>query len=141
MIQFSLACAREHRFDAWFRNAQAFDDQQANGDVICPVCGSAEVEKALMAPAVARPATDKIAVTKQHPKQAEIIAMLREIRRKVTKEAEYVGDRFAEEARKIHFDEADPRGIYGEATRDEVAELIEDGVDFLPLPDLPEEAN
>ncbi|MNY77609.1 hypothetical protein D3C86_2175740 [compost metagenome] len=67
--------------------------------------------------------------------------MLRDYRKQVTTEADYVGDRFAEEARKIHFEEAEARGIYGEATRDEVAALLDDGVDFLPLPDLPEEHN
>lgn len=150
MIQFSLTCGDQHRFDAWFRNAQAYDEQRAQGIVTCPICGSTEVDKALMAPNVARPTTDKtastaappsIAATKAHPRQAEIMAMLREIRRRVTSEADYVGNRFAEEARKIHFDEAEARGIYGEATQDEVAELLEDGIDFLPLPDLPEEAN
>ncbi len=127
--------------DAWFKSAEAYDEQASRGIVTCPVCNSVKVEKALMAPAVSRMNSDKVSLSSGHPQQAEIREMLRVMRKKVTSEADYVGDRFAEEARKIHFKEADPRGIYGEATRDEVAELIDDGVDFLPLPHVPDEAN
>lgn len=140
MITYSLACANQHKFDAWFRSAEAYEEQHAQGIVTCPVCGSLKVEKALMAPAL-RMTSDKISVSTGHPMQSEIREFLRAMRKKVTSEADYVGDKFAEEARKIHFKESDPRGIYGEATRDEVAELLDDGVDFLPLPQLPEEAN
>lgn len=141
MITYALLCDNQHRFDAWFRSAEAFDEQLARGIVSCPVCASIKVEKALMAPAVARSGSDKVTVSSGHPQQAEIRELLRAMRRKVVSEADYVGDRFAEEARKIHFREADARGIYGEATRDEVAGLIDDGVDFLPLPNLPDEHN
>ncbi|WP_374627952.1 DUF1178 family protein [Devosia sp.] len=141
MITYALLCDNQHRFDAWFRSAEAFDEQLARGIVSCPVCASIRVEKALMAPAVARSGSDKVTVSSGHPQQAEIRELLRAMRRKVVSEADYVGDRFAEEARKIHFREADARGIYGEATRDEVAGLIDDGVDFLPLPNLPDEHN
>ena len=141
MISYSLVCDNSHKFDAWFRSAEAFDEQHNRGIVTCPMCNSAKVEKALMAPAVNRMNSDKVSLSTGHPMQAEIREMLRTMRRKVTSEADYVGDRFAEEARKIHFKEAEARGIYGEATRDEVAELIDDGVDFLPLPHIPEEAN
>ncbi len=141
MITYALLCDNQHRFDAWFRSAEAFDEQLARGIVSCPVCASIRVEKALMAPAVARSGSDKVTVSSGHPQQAEIRELLRAMRRKVVSEADYVGDRFAEEARKIHFHEADARGIYGEATRDEVAGLIDDGVDFLPLPNLPDEHN
>lgn len=140
MITYSLACANQHKFDAWFRSAEAYDEQHAKGIVTCPVCGSVQVDKALMAPAL-RMTSDKISVSTGHPMQSEIREFLRAMRKKVTSEADYVGDKFAEEARKIHFKEADSRGIYGEATRDEVAELLDEGVDFLPLPQLPEEAN
>lgn len=141
MITYSLVCDSSHKFDAWFRSAEAFDEQAARGIVACPVCGSGKVGKALMAPALSRASSDKLSLSSGHPQQAEIREMLRMMRKKVTSEADYVGDRFAEEARRIHFKEADPRGIYGEATHDEVAELLDDGVDFLPLPNLPEEAN
>jgi len=141
VITYSLACENQHKFDAWFRSAEAYDEQHGQGIVNCPVCGSAKVEKALMAPAVSRSRSDKVSVSQGHPLQGEIRDFLRAMRKKVTSEADYVGDRFAEEARKIHYRETDPRGIYGEATRDEVASLLDEGVDFLPLPNLPEEAN
>ena len=141
MITYSLACENQHKFDAWFRSAEAYDEQAGRGIVSCPVCGSVKVEKALMAPAVSRTGSEKVSLSQGHPRLAEVHGFLRAMRQKITSEADYVGDKFAEEARKIHFEETDPRGIYGEATRDEVAGLIEDGIEFLPLPQLPEEAN
>ena len=141
MIQYALQCSNGHQFDAWFGNAAAFDDQQRRGLVTCVVCGDGAVEKALMAPALTRPAGDKVAVSAGHPDEAKIRELLRAYRHKVTSEADYVGNKFAEEARKIHFEEVEARGIYGEATRDEVVGLAEDGIEFLPLPDLPEEHN
>ena len=141
MISYSLVCDNSHKFDAWFRNAEAYEEQHDRGIVTCPMCNSGKVEKALMAPAVSRMNSDKVSLSTGHPMQSEIREMLRTMRKKVTSEADYVGDKFAEEARKIHFKEAEARGIYGEATRDEVAALLDDGVDFMPLPDLPEEHN
>ncbi|WP_375452619.1 DUF1178 family protein [uncultured Devosia sp.] len=141
MIQYTLECANAHRFDAWFKNAAAFDAQQARGVVSCATCGSAQVSKALMAPAVARSGSEKMSLSAGHPDAAKLREMLRAYRQKVTSEADYVGDKFAEEARKIHFEEVEARGIYGEATRDEVIALAEEGVEFAPLPDLPEEHN
>lgn len=136
MIQYSLQCSKGHRFDAWFKNAAAYDEQQARGIVTCAQCGDAHVEKAPMAPNVARTDQERVPLSAAHPDAARFRDMLRQYRKKVMSEADYVGDRFAEEARKIHFEEAEARGIYGEATREEVAGLIEDGVDFLPLPDI-----
>lgn len=139
MIHYSLLCASDHEFDGWFKSSEAYEAQRSRGLVTCPVCNGSEVRKALMAPAVAP--SDKIAVAAGHPDPAQIRAMLRAVREKVISEADYVGDRFAEEARKIHFEELPARGIYGEATREDVASLVEDGVDILPLPNLPEEHN
>ncbi len=141
MIQYSLHCSKGHQYDAWFKSAAAFDQQQARGIVTCAVCGDPTVTKAPMAPSVARTDQDRVSLSSGHPEATRMREMLRALRHKVTSEADYVGDRFAEEARKIHFEEAEARGIYGEATRDEVAGLLEDGVDFMPLPDLPEEHN
>lgn len=145
MISFALACDSGHRFDAWFRNADACTAQLADKVVSCPVCSSVEVDKALMAPAIAR-AAETAAPLPEKSRMGmgippEFVDALRALRRKVVADADYVGDRFAEEARKIHFHEVEARGIYGEATREEVAGLIEDGVDILPLPRLPDEAN
>lgn len=141
MIQYSLICDNAHKFVAWFRSAEAYDAQQERGIVSCPVCASTSVDKALMAPAVSRAGPDRMSLSTGHPEHRQLREAMIALRRKVTSEADYVGDRFAEEARKIHFEEVDPRGIYGEATRDEVVGLLEDGVDFMPLPNLPDEAN
>lgn len=141
MIQYALVCENAHKFDAWFRNAEAYDDQHKRGIVTCPICMSAAVDKALMAPAVARSSSEKVALSIGHPQQAQLREAMLALRNKVTSEADYVGDKFAEEARKIHFKDVEARGIYGEATQDEVASLIEDGVDFMPLPNIPEDHN
>jgi len=139
VIQYSLQCSKGHRFDAWFKSAGAYDEQQARGIVTCAQCGDAHVEKALMAPNVARTDHERASLSAAHPDMARMREMLRQYRSKVVTEADYVGDRFAEEARKMHFEEVEARGIYGEATRDEVAALLDDGVDFLPLPDMGED--
>ncbi len=141
MIHYSLHCANDHNFDAWFRNAEAYETQHKRGIVTCPVCGSDGVGKALMAPALAKSGEAKVPLSIGHPQQAEIRQAMLALRNKVLTEAEDVGDKFAEEARKIHFKEVDARGIYGEATREEVAGLVEDGVDFMPIPSIPEEHN
>ena len=141
MIHYALVCENAHQFEAWFRNADAYEDQHRHGIVTCPVCNSVSVEKAPMAPAVNRSGSEKVSLSIGHPEHAQIREALRALRQKVVSEADYVGDKFAEEARKIHFKDVEARGIYGEATRDEVASLIEDGVDFMPLPNLPEEHN
>jgi hypothetical protein len=141
VIQYTLVCDSQHKFEAWFRNAAAYDEQSARGIVTCPVCNSSGVGKAMMAPAVNRSGSDKVALSIGHPEHRKLREAMQALRNKVTSEADYVGDKFAEEARKIHFKEVDARGIYGEATREEVAGLVEDGVDFMPLPALPDEAN
>jgi len=135
VIQFALHCSKGHSFDAWFRNAAAFDEQQARGIVTCAVCGDAAVEKALMAPAVAT-SEKSVALSAGVPDPAKLRAMLRAYRQHVIASADNVGTRFAEEARKIHFEETEARGIYGQATRDEVVALLDEGIDFMPLPDL-----
>jgi hypothetical protein len=139
VINYSLHCSQGHRFEAWFKSAAAFDEQKARGIVSCAQCGDMHVEKAPMAPAVARTDSERVTVSSSHPDAIRFRELLREYRRKVMSSSENVGDRFAEEARKIHFEEAEARGIYGEATRDEVAALLEDGIDFLPLPDVGED--
>lgn len=136
MIQYSLHCSNGHTFDAWFKNAAAFDQQQARGNVSCAVCGDGAISKAPMAPAVARSDQGKVALSAGQPDPAQIRQLLRAYRQKVLSEAENVGERFAEEARKIHYDEAEARGIYGQATRDEVVALADEGIEFMPLPDI-----
>jgi hypothetical protein len=144
VIKYSLVCDKAHAFDAWFASAAAFDEQKARGIVTCPMCNSADVGKALMAPAVSRPRTENTSVAVPQAAPAippQLLEALRAFRRMVVEDADYVGERFAEEARKIHFEDAPERGIYGEATREEVHSLLEDGIEVLPLPSLPEEHN
>ncbi|MFT6657451.1 DUF1178 family protein [Maritalea sp.] len=141
MIQYSLSCANEHKFEAWFKNADAYDVQASQGVLECPVCGSGDVNKALMTPAVGKKTNQKVALSAGHPDQKALREAMNKLRSKVVNEAEYVGDRFAEEARKIHLEEKESRGIYGEATSEEVTGLVEDGIDFLPLPAAPEDHN
>ncbi|GGA91904.1 hypothetical protein GCM10011491_19890 [Brucella endophytica] len=141
MIRFSLHCDREHEFEGWFRNNEDFERQAARGLVECPACGSSRVEKALMTPSVSTSRKkEKIALATSEA-QSALIEQMRELSRKLRENADYVGDNFAEEARKIHFGEADPRGIYGEASREEVTALVEEGVEIMPLPVFPEDRN
>ena len=141
MIHYSLVCDKSHKFDGWFASAAAYDAQKVRGLVTCPICLTTIVDKALMAPSLSRSGSEKVSLSIGHPQHAQLREAMQALRNKVTSEADYVGDKFAEEARKIHFKEVDQRGIYGEATRDEVAALAEEGVDFMPLPNLPEEHN
>ncbi len=141
MIRFSLSCEHDHEFEAWFRSNDDFDTQKKRGFVECPDCGSSKVEKALMAPAVSTGRKrEKIALA-MGEQQKKVMAQLKEMSEKIRENADYVGDKFAEEARKIHFGEADARGIYGEATPEEARSLAEDGVGFMPIPVFPEDRN
>lgn len=142
MIKFSLICDQGHDFEAWFRNTGDFETQKKRGFLECPSCGSTRISKALMAPNVSTARKrEEVAVATGNAVQREIMAKLQEMARAVKKNGEDVGERFPEEARKIHYGESDPRGIYGKATPDEVASLLDEGVEVLPLPDLPEELN
>ena len=147
MIHYDLICDKGHAFDGWFRNSAAYDEQAAKGLVSCSVCGSAKVEKQLMAPGIPAKSNRKDDAPKQmiagpvDPRLAIMMQMVREMRKHVEENAEYVGERFAEEARKIHYEEAAHRGIYGEASPDEAKALIEEGIAVHPLPRLPEDGN
>lgn len=141
MISFGLICDQDHEFDAWFASSDAFDAQKERGLVTCPECGSVRVEKALMAPAVATARkTEKVTMANATAQQ-QAMQVLQNMAREAKKNGTYVGDKFAAEARKIHDGETKPKGIYGEATKEEVTGLIEDGVSILPMPELPEDKN
>lgn len=148
MIRYALRCEKDHEFEAWFRSSADYDKAAPKGAVACPVCGASKVEKALMAPAVAGTkkrdepqAPAKVQLAALDPRELALRAAIKELRQKVAENADYVGDRFAEEARKIHYKEAEARGIYGEATGDEAKALAEEGIEFQPLPTLPEDRN
>jgi len=158
MIRYRLKCERRHEFEAWFADSAAFDKQARRGQVACPRCGSAKVQKALMAPSVAKgrkgrrvqklpdqgpPAGQASAPAETHRVAAhgELAAAMRKLRAEIEAKSEYVGPRFPEEARKIHYEETPARGIHGEATREEAQALSEEGIEFFPLPILPEDQN
>jgi hypothetical protein len=141
MIRFSLCCQNDHSFDGWFRNSEDFDKQNKRGLIACPDCGSAKVEKALMAPAVSTGRKRETMALAMNAEQKKAMAELKALSQKMRENADYVGDKFAEEARKIHFGETDARGIYGEATPEEAKGLVEDGVEFMPIPVFPEDRN
>ncbi|MCO5064864.1 MAG: DUF1178 family protein [Rhizobiaceae bacterium] len=141
MIRFSLVCDSAHEFEGWFRSNDDFDTQKKRGFVDCPHCGSTRVEKALMAPAVSTARKQEKIALAMGEQQRRVMAEMKAFAERVKADADYVGDRFADEARKIHFGETDARGIYGEATVEEARELAEDGIEFLPLPNFPDERN
>jgi len=141
VIRFSLVCERDHEFEAWFRSNDDFDTQMKRGFVECPACGSKKVGKALMAPSVSTGRKKEQIALAMGEAQKQALAQLKAMAAKVRENADYVGDKFAEEARKIHFGETEARGIYGEATLDEARSLAEDGVEFMPIPVFPDDQN
>ncbi len=142
MIRYSLSCEKAHEFEGWFSESAEFDRQKATGFLTCPVCGSGEVSKVLMAPSVTtarqKEGTQALAVS-----AAQKLAMskLKEAIQEIRSSSEDVGERFPDEARKIHYGEAEARGIIGQASPVEVKSLIEEGIEIAPLPVLPDEAN
>ncbi len=153
MIRYDLVCAEGHEFDGWFRDSASFDEQRAGEAVVCPVCGTAQVDKALMAPGIAKGGREPVPaaagpeagqpkyVAGATPDAARLLELARELRRQVETGAENVGDRFADEARRIHYEEAEARSIYGEATPEDARALQEEGIEVFPLPVLPEDKN
>jgi hypothetical protein len=170
MIRYALNCDQGHVFESWFQNSAACDKQANRSLITCPICGSAKVEKAMMAPRLARadvsgpqssgpslappnpapaplqqtptpPAAPKTPVAMVSAAERELRQKLKELRDHITKNASYVGQRFPEEARKIHYGEAEHRSIYGEASVEEAKQLREEGIEFHPLPVLPDDKN
>ena len=160
MIHYSFHCERGHDFESWFASSSAYDKQIKRKLVTCPVCGTAKVEKAIMAPRLARtdkaraPAPEEAAPTPApaapepkapvamiSPQEREFRQKLKALRDHLTQNAEHVGARFPEEARKMHYGEIEHRSIYGVASPKEAKDLAEEGIEFHPLPVLPEERN
>jgi hypothetical protein len=154
MIRYRLNCRKGHQFEGWFASSTAFDRQAKQGRVTCPACGTSKVTKALMAPSIAKGGKPKRRAKSEQPANEapkpdtqrvaahkELAAAMRKLRAEVEAKSEYVGSRFSEEARKIHYEESPARGIHGEATADEAKSLSEEGIEFFPLPALPEDHN
>jgi hypothetical protein len=142
MIKYALRCKDRHEFDAWFANSGTYDKQSSAGQIFCPSCGSAEVSKALMAPSIvtARGKPERVSLPAESS-QREALELMRKVKKFVEENSEYVGPRFAEEALKIHYEEVEPRGIHGEASENELKALHEEGVEFYPVPVVPEDHN
>ncbi|MFE1601795.1 DUF1178 family protein [Methylobacterium sp. ID0610] len=156
MIRYALSCEAGHAFESWFPSSESYDDQLARGLVACPVCASPKVAKQLMAPALGRrgnrgglpapaeappaaPAPEPVRLMSEPERQLR--AMIRELHEHVARTSDHVGDRFAEEARKMHYGEAEQRAIHGEASLAEARALLEEGIAVQPLPSLPDERN
>jgi hypothetical protein len=156
MIRYALRCERDHTFESWFQSSSAFDSQVKRKLVTCPVCGSAKIEKAIMAPQIV--SKKRRESTAPAPAQApdapspgptplmmaqesKLRAKLKELRDHIIKNADNVGDSFPNEARKMHYGEIEHRPIYGEASADEARALIDEGIEVSPLPVLPEDRN
>jgi hypothetical protein len=152
MIVFDLKCELNHVFEAWFSSSKAFDTQVRLGEIECPACGSTNVKKAVMAPNISKKTNqgtgtpearvfldtvDEEQVGYTHlpkPLQKELEGVLNKVRKHVEENCEYVGANFPEEVRKMHYGEAPERGIYGEASREESLDLLEEGIDVIPVP-------
>jgi len=162
VIRYSLICDHGHEFESWFASSAAYDKQAKRGLIDCPLCGSSKVAKAIMAPRLARkdksmpivaPAAEAAAPPAQaaaeaptpvamiSPQEREFRAKLKELRDHLTANADNVGKKFPEEARKMHYGEIEHRSIYGEASPRDAKELHEEGIEFHPLPVLPDERN
>ena len=155
MIRYALSCECGHAFESWFQSSSAYDSQIKRKLVNCPVCDSAKIEKAIMAPRITRkgrgktPASEPAAATEETSTSAtlmmtqerELRAKLKELRDYVTKNADNVGNRFPNEARKMHYGDIEHRAIYGEASVEEAQSLSDEGIDMMPLPVLPDDRN
>ncbi len=142
MILYQLACSEGHEFEAWFRDSATYDEQRVTGDISCPYCGDDQVVKALTAPHVARSNSEKSIQTqtpeaRAHELASHILRAVKKVREDVEASSDYVGDQFAEEARRIHYGETEERNIYGEATTEEADELDDEGIEFYRLPNYP----
>jgi hypothetical protein len=156
MIRYNLRCDRGHAFESWFQSSSAYESQEKRELVSCPACGSVKVERAIMAPQIvskkvrdsAAPspaAATEVAAPTSTPlmmaQERELRAKLKELRDHIVKNADNVGERFPNEARKMHYGDIEHRPIYGEASPEEARSLIDEGVEVSPLPVLPDDRN
>jgi hypothetical protein len=139
MITYQLKCSTGHEFEAWFRNSAGYDEQQATGDISCPMCGDQEIMKALMAPSVGKKGNASVSSHEARASEVarEVLDAVDTIRKHVEDSCDYVGTDFADEARKIHYGETEERGIYGEATQEDNQALDEEGIEVFRIPTPP----
>ena len=132
MILFDLKCAEDHVFEAWFRDSETYDAQAASGEIACPLCGDSHIAKALMAPNVAR-SVENVGLGQA----AQMMRQLRAMHEEITRNSDDVGEKFPEEARKIHYGETAKRNIHGSANLEDARALDDEGIEFAILPPLP----
>lgn len=138
MIKYRLSCGDGHQFEGWFDNIASFESQKEAQDISCPFCANSDIDRAIMAPAIPRKNSRDAALATQHADPQKMMHMMKKMSDHVTQNYEYVGDRFADEARAIYYGEKTNRDIYGESTLAETQDLIEEGVPVAPLPMVPE---
>jgi hypothetical protein len=142
LIKYTLSCDNGHSFDGWFSSSADFDRQAELGLVSCPACGSVSVAKELMTPSVSTSRKkDEAKVLMMDQARKEAVAKIRELVTAIRENSDDVGEKFPEEARKIHYGEAEQRGLIGKATADEARALLEEGIEIAPLPVLPDDVN
>lgn len=142
MIKYGLSCEHSHEFEGWFSSSADFERQAGASLVSCPVCGSVAITKQMMAPSVATGRQkDAARAVVMGQAQKEAVGRLKELVPQIRENSEDVGERFTEEARKIHYGEADARGIMGQATLEQAREMLEEGIDIAPLPVIPDDLN
>ena len=142
MIRYTLSCDGGHSFEGWFSSSADFDGQAERGLVSCPACGSVSIAKELMAPSVSTARRkDEAKVLMMDKARREAVAKIRELVTNIRENSEDVGTKFPEEARKIHYGEAEQRGLIGQATAEEARALIDEGIEVAALPVLPDDAN
>lgn len=141
MIRYALTCDRNDQFEGWFSSSDDFDVQAKRGLIECPVCGSCDVKRQIMAPAVTGTKAQTGPSDVSPKMRSVMMEAMGKIRTHVEDNFDYVGDAFAKEARDIHDGKSEERGIYGEATPKDVKSLVEDGVQVAALPPKPKDLN
>lgn len=139
MIRYALRCQEGHDFEGWFRSSEGFETLRAAGQVACTICGVTKVEKTLMAPSVATKSAPRAPAAPLTEPQGDHEIALQKLREHVETNSDYVGLRFADEARAMHEGRSQTRSIHGEARPEDAKKLIEDGVPIAPLPFIPKQ--
>ena len=141
MIRYDLVCENEHFFESWFKDSKSYQKQLEANEIACPKCNNSNISKSLMAPGIPKKTNTKNGNVIANSSSSSINNAIRKIRDEIKKNSEYVGDQFPEEARKIHYNEAEMRSIYGKASKTEITELVDEGIDIIQIPEIPDDKN
>ena len=141
MIRYDLVCENEHFFESWFKDSKSYQKQLDANEIVCAECDSSNISMSLMAPGIPKKTNTKYSNVIANSSSRSINDAIRKIRDEIKKNSEYVGDQFPEEARKIHYNEAEMRSIYGKASKKEITELADEGIDIIQIPEIPDDKN